>query len=32
MNSIHRPTQGYVLGFIVLHTFYLIYNKKQILL
>ena len=30
MNSIHRPTQGYVLGFLYLHTFYLIYNKKQI--
>ena len=30
MNSIHRPTQGYVLGFLVLDTFYLIYNKKQI--
>lgn len=30
MNSIHRPTQGYVLGFLFLHTFYLIYNKKQI--
>ena len=30
MNGIHRPTQGYVLGFLVLDTFYLIYNKKQI--
>ena len=31
MNSIHRPTQGYVLGFLVLDTFYLIYKCMKYL-